>query len=103
MTKLAPERLAGQMMGVWFMATSLGNLIAGLVGGDIDPAKLDLMPQLFNRTAMSLFAVAALFVGLLCAFCGMVMMGSGMGLGLFTGARSAGMGMGYGGGYGGYY
>lgn len=48
-------------------------------------------------------AVAALFVGLLCTFCGMVMMGSGMGLGLFTGARSAGMGMGYGGGYGGYY
>lgn len=61
MTKLAPRRFSGQMMGVWFMATSLGNLIAGLVGGDIDPAKLDLMPQLFNRTAMSLFAVAALF------------------------------------------
>ena len=48
-----------------FMATSLGNLIAGLVGGDIDPAKLDLMPQLFNRTAMSLFAVAALFAVLI--------------------------------------
>ena len=65
MTKLAPRRFSGQMMGVWFMATSLGNLIAGLVGGDIDPAKLDLMPQLFNRTAMSLFAVAALFAVLI--------------------------------------
>ena len=30
-TKLAPSRLVGQMMGVWFMGTALGNLIAGLV------------------------------------------------------------------------
>lgn len=65
MTKLAPRRFTGQMMGVWFMAAALGNLIAGLVGGHIDPQKLDLMPQLFNRTAMSLFAVAALFAVLI--------------------------------------
>ena len=32
-TKLAPRRLVGQMMGIWFLATSLGNLIAGLVAG----------------------------------------------------------------------
>lgn len=32
-TKLAPRRLVGQMMGLWFLATSLGNLIAGLVAG----------------------------------------------------------------------
>src|SRR5205085_595372 len=40
MTKLAPKAFAGQMMGVWFMATALGNLIAGLVGGKVDPEKL---------------------------------------------------------------
>jgi hypothetical protein len=28
-TKLAPRRFAGQMMGVWFLATALGNLLAG--------------------------------------------------------------------------
>ncbi|HVU25425.1 MAG TPA: peptide MFS transporter, partial [Opitutus sp.] len=61
MTKLAPRRYVGQMMGVWFMASALGNLIAGLVGGNIDPEKLDLMPQLFNRTALSLFAMTAVF------------------------------------------
>ena len=33
MTKLAPDRLVGQMMGVWFMGSALGNLIAGLVAG----------------------------------------------------------------------
>lgn len=32
-TKLAPARLVGQMMGIWFMATSLGNLMAGIAGG----------------------------------------------------------------------
>ena len=34
-TKLAPPRLVGQMMGVWFLASSLGNLIAGLLAGEV--------------------------------------------------------------------
>ncbi len=33
-TKLAPKRFVGQMMGTWFLAASLGNLIAGLIAGD---------------------------------------------------------------------
>ena len=33
MTKLAPRNRVGQMMGVWFVATALGNLIAGIVAG----------------------------------------------------------------------
>jgi proton-dependent oligopeptide transporter, POT family len=32
-TKLAPARFVGQLMGSWFLATSLGNLIAGLLAG----------------------------------------------------------------------
>lgn len=32
-TKLAPRAYAGQMMGIWFMSISLGNLIAGLIAG----------------------------------------------------------------------
>lgn len=59
MTKLSPRRFVGQMMGVWFMATALGNLIAGLVGGHVDPNTLTEMPQLFQRTAMSLFIATA--------------------------------------------
>ena len=31
MTKLAPGRLVGQMMGTWFIGASIGNLVAGLV------------------------------------------------------------------------
>ena len=59
MTKLAPKAFVGQMMGVWFMAAALGNLIAGLVGGHVDPEKLDQMPALFLRTSLSLFVAAA--------------------------------------------
>jgi len=59
MTKLAPRRFVGQMMGVWFLASALGNLIAGLVGGHVNPENLAEMPQLFQRTAMSLFIAAA--------------------------------------------
>jgi proton-dependent oligopeptide transporter, POT family len=44
-TKLAPHRKVGQMMGIWFMSLSLGNLIAGLVAGLF--AQLPL-PQLFG-------------------------------------------------------
>jgi POT family proton-dependent oligopeptide transporter len=32
-TKLAPLRLVGLMMGVWFLSVSLGNKIAGWVAG----------------------------------------------------------------------
>ena len=64
MTKLAPLKFKGQMMGVWFMATALGNLVAGLVGGKVDPEKLQEMPKLFIQTSTFLF-VAAVVCGLL--------------------------------------
>lgn len=64
MTKLAPRAFVGQMMGVWFMAAAVGNLIAGLVGGRVNPENLEQMPELFMRTSMSLF-IATLVLGLL--------------------------------------
>lgn len=44
-TKLAPQRKVGQMMGVWFMSISLGNVMAGLVAGQFEQLPL---PQLFG-------------------------------------------------------
>ncbi|MDE2732694.1 MAG: peptide MFS transporter [Bacteroidota bacterium] len=35
-TKLAPKGRVGQMMGVWFIGTALGNLFAGLVAGRLE-------------------------------------------------------------------
>jgi POT family proton-dependent oligopeptide transporter len=46
------------MMGIWFMATSVGNLIAGLVGGEVDPEKLEQTPALFTATTGALVASA---------------------------------------------
>ncbi len=49
-TKLSPERLVGQMMGIWFMGASLGNLIAGLVAGYFETLPLD---QLFGAVFLT--------------------------------------------------
>ncbi len=43
-TKLAPARFVGQMMGVWFLASSLGKLMAGLIAGSFDANDLASMP-----------------------------------------------------------
>jgi len=45
-TKLAPRRLVGQMMGTWFLAASLGNLVAGLIAGRF---KADAVEQMSAR------------------------------------------------------
>jgi POT family proton-dependent oligopeptide transporter len=60
MTKLSPRKYVGQMMGIWFLATAVGNLIAGLVGGRVDPEKLDQMPKLFIATSAALLFAAVL-------------------------------------------
>jgi POT family proton-dependent oligopeptide transporter len=58
MTTLAPRKFVGQMMGVWFLATSVGNLVAGLVGGHVDPGKLEQTPMVFSGTTIALVGAA---------------------------------------------
>lgn len=48
-TKLAPKRFVGQMMGMWFLATSLGNLVASLIAGDFDANNVAAMPGQYMR------------------------------------------------------
>jgi POT family proton-dependent oligopeptide transporter len=52
MTKLAPKRFVGQMMSIWFLATSLGNLMAGLMAGR-NPEALNEMPGLFMQIVLT--------------------------------------------------
>jgi POT family proton-dependent oligopeptide transporter len=54
MTKLAPARIAGLMMGVWFLATSVGNFIAGRLAGFYEAMPL---PDLFG--SITAFAMVA--------------------------------------------
>jgi POT family proton-dependent oligopeptide transporter len=51
-TKLAPPRFVSQMMGIWFIAAALGNLIAGRVGGQIE-----------NLPHVDIFRIVAMIVG----------------------------------------
>jgi POT family proton-dependent oligopeptide transporter len=44
-TKLSPVKIVGFMLGVWFLADSVGNKVAGLAAGFISSAP---MPQLFG-------------------------------------------------------
>jgi POT family proton-dependent oligopeptide transporter len=44
-TKLAPVRIVGMMLGLWFLADSVGNKVAGYAAGFISTAPL---PQLFG-------------------------------------------------------
>jgi proton-dependent oligopeptide transporter, POT family len=43
-TKLSPKRFVGQMMGMWFLSLSLGNLLAGLIAGEFDVNNVAAMP-----------------------------------------------------------
>jgi POT family proton-dependent oligopeptide transporter len=65
MTKLAPRQYVGQMMGIWFLAASVGNLVAGLVGGRVDPTKLEQTPLVFNGTAIALFISTAIIAAMI--------------------------------------
>ncbi len=61
-TKLAPPRFVGQMMGLWFLATSLGNLLAGLFAGQIITDGVAQMPELFMRIALIAFISGAVLL-----------------------------------------
>jgi POT family proton-dependent oligopeptide transporter len=58
MTVLAPPRIGGLMMGVWFLATSVGNFISGRVSGLYEAMPL---PSLFGTIA----AIAIVFGAIL--------------------------------------
>ena len=43
-TKLVPQRFVGQSLGIWFLAASLGNLVAGAIAGEFDAENVAAMP-----------------------------------------------------------
>ncbi len=51
-SSLSPKRFMGQMMGVWFLASSLGAIIAGLISGQATHSGLQSMPTLFSDIAI---------------------------------------------------
>ena len=51
-TKLAPRRYVGQMMGMWFLASALGNLIAGQIAGEFDADNIAAFPDQFMQIVL---------------------------------------------------
>ena len=48
MTKLAPGKMVGLMLGVWFLATSFGSFVGGIVAGEFE-AKQETLVSLFSN------------------------------------------------------
>ncbi|MDQ3282705.1 MAG: peptide MFS transporter [Acidobacteriota bacterium] len=60
-TKLAPPRIVGLMMGVWFLSISFGNKLGGYTAGFFDRLPL---PQLFGAVAGTTLAAGLILFAL---------------------------------------
>lgn len=65
-SKLSPPRFLGQMMGLFVLTYSMGNIVAGLLAGGFDPENVSEMPALFTTIATFAIGVGAvvLLIGL---------------------------------------
>ena len=64
MTKLAPPRFVGQVMGLWFLALALGNNLAGQLSGEYDARDLQSLPALFLKIAGGTLLTAVIMLAL---------------------------------------
>jgi POT family proton-dependent oligopeptide transporter len=60
-TKLAPRKLVGQMVGIWFLATSLGSVLAGQLAGQFDKDHVQAWPDLYLKITL-IIALAGVFL-----------------------------------------
>ncbi|MGV3659114.1 MAG: peptide MFS transporter [Prosthecobacter sp.] len=51
-TKLSPARLTGQMMGIWFLGSALGDVLSGLFAGKVTGDATAQMPGAFMHVAI---------------------------------------------------
>ncbi len=52
MTKLAPQRLVGLVMGIWFLAAALGNKLAGVLAGEFKSENATELANFFLHQAL---------------------------------------------------
>lgn len=61
-TKLAPAKLVGLMMGAWFLATSVGNKLAGYLAGFFVTNNPWQLTKLYGGIALGLLAAAVILI-----------------------------------------
>lgn len=64
-TELAPAKLVGIMMGVWFLAASLGSKLAGFISGFFDVTSPDTLVRLYGSIAVGLLIAAGVLATLI--------------------------------------
>jgi POT family proton-dependent oligopeptide transporter len=52
MTKLAPVKLTGLVMGIWFLGTALGNKLAGVIAGEFNAKDPQALAHFFWQQAL---------------------------------------------------
>ena len=62
MTRLAPARIAGLVMGVWFLALSVGSYLAGMASSVYETMPLPTLFTVVTATAMGAAVVMALLI-----------------------------------------
>ncbi len=61
-TKLSPVRIVGFMLGVWFLADSVGNKVAGLAAGFISSAPMPLLFGVIGGVCLAASLIAFLLI-----------------------------------------
>ena len=64
MTRLAPERLAGVVLGVWFLADALGNKLAGVLAGEFVSTDPERLARFFELQALAIAGAALAMLAL---------------------------------------
>jgi proton-dependent oligopeptide transporter, POT family len=63
-SSLAPSKLAGQCMGVWFLGSALGNILAGTLAGEVTGENTAAMPGHFMNVAVFCVACGVVLLAL---------------------------------------
>ena len=61
-SRYSPKKYLGQMMGLWFLASSLGGVLAGLFGGEATESGLSSMTPIFSELIYYYLILAAVLI-----------------------------------------
>ena len=61
-SRYSPKRYVGQMFGLWFLASAIGGVLAGLLGGEATDGGLQSMSPIFSYMIQYYFVIAAILL-----------------------------------------
>lgn len=62
MSQIAPSKISSSVMGLWFVSVSLGNVVAGIVGGKVKADNVAQLPDIFMQFIIALIIVASVIL-----------------------------------------